>query len=796
MQASQSHRVAEQGQAGIEVQPFRPNLHRLGHALCTQRFDRRRLTMTGSGHGTSQGVLPWVDHGPHEAVMQGMPAVLVGVPVGGQQLLRGSVFLGNEEQLLVFGCQAQARTAGNHRNRDRQHQRANDRRQPPQEARVQPRHQPSPGNTQQGLRTMAAHSLAPRGGVVVTLGRIPGRGPAEERGQHEAGVEDHAYRCQQHGEQHLHQHRQGDLDPPAELDSTFGPDQDDTEQLGQEQQHDGGGEQRHGLLRVPLRPQRVQLVRLDEVLRLHQGVGRQQRSRQHQEQEPQRRRQVRHHPGEEHRTVHRVHALDQEQAEVHQVAVAPAAVALELVQQVWRQLFIAARQVVGDPHAPAGTAHQRGFDEVVRKDCTGERALARQRRQGAVLDERLHADDRVMAPVVRLAQLPEVQAGGEQRAVHAGGELLHARIQGIHARGFRPGLDDAGVRVGLHQAHQAAQALAAHDAVGVEHDHVLVLATPTTAEVVEVAALALHPAPTAAVEDAAKAFGFAAHVQPGLLFSHGDVGVVGVAEHEEVETVEVAAGGHRLERCTQAGEHARHVFVTDRHDQCGTRLGCNRLVAGAAARNLVLVAPGEQLEEAHERSPEARRHPAEQDAEEDQDGGLQGIRPHLHHRIPQRLVEDFVEVDERPALVRQNALHVPAGDDGLADHQGQQDVAADRADRAPARRRQLALGWLRGIGAAGHAPPHADQHVGAPRLWHHFGALDRRGDFQTQAAAAVDTEHFGVFQLGGAAHGQARAHRGLHGLGSVGGRFGRQTLVQLTERRAIGEVRPLLVTQW
>ena len=642
---------------------------------------------------------------------------------------------------------------------------------------------------------MAAHRFAPWRGVVVTLRRIPGRRPAEERGQHEAGVEDHPHRRQQHGEQHLQQHRQGDLDAPAKFGGALGPDQDDAEQLGQEQQHDGGGEQRDGFLRVPLRPQRVELERLDEVLRLHQGVGRQQRRRQHQEQEPQWRRQVRHHPGEEHRAVYRVHALDQEQAEVHQVAVAPATVTLEFVEQVGRQLFITARQVVGDPHAPAGTAHQRGFDEVVGEDRTGERTLARQRRQGAVLDERLHADDRVVAPVVRLAQLPEVQAGGEQRAVHAGGELLQTRIQGVHARGLRPGLDDAGVGVGLHQAHQAAQALAAHDAVGVEHDHVLVLATPATAEVVEVAALALHAAATAAVEDAAEAFRLAAHVQPCLLFGDGDVGVVGVAEHEEVETVEVAAGGHRLERRAQAGEHARHVFVADRHHQRGARLGGDRLVAGAAAGNLVLVTPGEQLEEAHQCGPEARRHPAEEDAEEHQDGGLQGIGPDLDHRVPERLVDDFVEVDERPALVRQDALHVPASDEGLADHQGEQDVAADRTDRAPARRRQLALGRLRGVGAAGHAPPHADQHVGAPRFGDDLGALDRRGDLQAQPPAGIDAEHLGFFQLGGAADGETGAHRGLGGLGGAGGRLGRQVLVQLAERGAAGEFRALLVAQ-
>ncbi|MNP25234.1 hypothetical protein D3C76_1180320 [compost metagenome] len=245
--------------------------------------------------------------------------------------------------------------------------------------------------------------------------------------------------------------------------------------------------------------------------------------------------------------MHRVHALDQEQAEVHQVAVAPAAVALELVEQVRRQFFVAARQVVGDPHAPAGTAHQRGFDEVVGEDCTGERTLARQRRQGAVLDERLHADDRVVAPVVRFAQLPEVQAGGEQRTVHAGGELLHARIEGVHARRLGRGLDDPGIRGRFHQADQAGQAFATHYAVGVEHHHVAVVAAPATAEVIEVTALAFDPTAPATIEDAAKALGFAAHFQPCLLFSHGDIGVVGIAEHEEVETVQVTGSCDRLE---------------------------------------------------------------------------------------------------------------------------------------------------------------------------------------------------------------------------------------------------------
>ncbi|MOA27674.1 hypothetical protein D3C78_1485620 [compost metagenome] len=136
-----------------------------------------------------------------------------------------------------------------------------------------------------------------------------------------------------------------------------------------------------------------------------------------------------------------------------------------------------------------------------------------------------------------------MQAGGEQRAVDAGSKLLHACIQGVHARRSRRGLDDPGVRSGFHQAHQTGQALAAHYRVSVEHDHVLVVTAPTTAEVIQVTALALHAAATAAIEDLAEALGFAADVQPGLLLGHADVGVVAVTEDEEIKSIQITGRG-------------------------------------------------------------------------------------------------------------------------------------------------------------------------------------------------------------------------------------------------------------
>ncbi len=62
---------------------------------------------------------------------------------------------------------------------------------------------------------------------------------------------------------------------------------------------------------------------------------------------------------------------------VLQVALAPAAVALQLGQQVRRLLLVAADQVGHQPDVVAGAAHQRGFDEVVRHDAARHAAGAR-----------------------------------------------------------------------------------------------------------------------------------------------------------------------------------------------------------------------------------------------------------------------------------------------------------------------------------------------------------------------------------------------------------------------------------
>jgi len=367
-------------------------------------------------------------------------------------------------------------------------------------------------------------------------------------------------------------------------------------------------------------------------------------ARQCEEAEPQRRRHVGQRAGQKHRAMHRVHAAREHQPRVHQVAVAPAAVALQLVQQVRRRFLVAAGQVVGDPHAIAGAAHQRGFHEVVRQDVAGKRAAAGQRRQRAVLHERLQPDDGVVAPVMRFAKLPEMQAGREQRPVDLVGELLRACMQRVAAGGLWCSLDDAGVRPRFHQPQQRRQAGAAHHAVGVQHHHVAVGAAPAAAEVVDVAALALHAALAAAIEDArflAETVGeFLAQRVPGVELRHRDVRIGGVGQHEEIEVRAFAGGLQRLPGRTQPREHAPHVFVADRHDDGGARRRIDGRVAHQRPRDQVLVAPPQHHDKPHHRRPEACRQPARQHREHAQQ---------RHRRRSRR----------RARVARQHAGHQP-----------------------------------------------------------------------------------------------------------------------------------------
>ena len=203
--------------------------------------------------------------------------------------------------------------------------------------------------------------------------------------------------------------------------------------FGREEHQHAEPEERHGALGVDARPVREQRPAVEEVVGRHQVGVQRQRHAGEQEQQPERRGEVGHHPHEQVQPAQRVQAGGAEQAGVLQVALAPAAVAGGELDQVRRRVLVAAGEVVGHPHRPAAAAQEGGLDEVVAEDQPAERGLAGQLGQAAAVGEGPGADDGVVAPVVAGVAEPGAQAAGEHRAVDAAGELLDAGERGLAA---------------------------------------------------------------------------------------------------------------------------------------------------------------------------------------------------------------------------------------------------------------------------------------------------------------------------------------------------------------------------
>ena len=171
------------------------------------------------------------------------------------------------------------------------------------------------------------------------------------------------------------------------------------------------------------------------------------------------------------------------------VALAPALVAAEKFDQR-RRVLLPAEVLLGQhAHVVAGAPHQRRLDLVVAQHMAAEHAAARQLRDVAMRDERRDADDGVVAPVGAAIALPPGRADGPGAHAEPHAELEEARERAGRGQADDEALQNAELRIGLHDAHQAQDRRRGHEAVGVERDGEFVLAAPALAEVPEVAGL-------------------------------------------------------------------------------------------------------------------------------------------------------------------------------------------------------------------------------------------------------------------------------------------------------------------
>ena len=186
--------------------------------------------------------------------------------------------------------------------------------------------------------------------------------------------------------------------------------------------------------------------------------------------------------------------------------------------------------------------------------------------QAGSLGEGLPADDGVVAPVVAFGAAQPGEAAADHRPVDAARELLKAGEDRASVDEARDGLDEAGIGIGLHAADEVDDRLRLDQAVGVEHQQVIVGAAPAPAEIGDVAGLAADVAAAPAIEGARARSEPRPQLMERRLLGQRHGGIGGVAEDEPVEAGTVAetldAGCHGLDR----GEDPVGVFVVAGHE--------------------------------------------------------------------------------------------------------------------------------------------------------------------------------------------------------------------------------------
>jgi hypothetical protein len=164
-----------------------------------------------------------------------------------------------------------------------------------------------------------------------------------------------------------------------------------------------------------------------------------------------------------------------------------------------------------------------------------------------------------------------------------------------------------------------------------------------------------------------------------------DVGVRRVAEHVDVEVFRLAGRDERIDRRCEPAEHRRHVLVADRHDdrRAHRRVERAHRLCREPARERAGAAE-EKDAGAHDRGPEARRDPGEEDAEEDEETALGEsravLRQHVGHRLGAEASAEDDEDEQEHAAQRQRALVVGAA-------RRQDRCGAEQAPERPRHRR-------------------------------------------------------------------------------------------------------------
>ena len=200
-------------------------------------------------------------------------------------------------------------------------------------------------------------------------------------------------------------------------------------------------------------------------------------------------------------------------------------------------------------------------------------------------NEGRHADHGIVADVAGVAHVHGLQSVGEDRAIKARAELLHAAEQAGAQDRLGVGLQDPQPVIAGHHAQQRDDCVAVHHAVGIHDQHEVIVAAPAPTEIGNVAELGVGVGGAPAIEKASLRKGVAQRMDRRFLGNAMHrLTAVGQQEIVKMPRVLRVRGDDRLPSCRHARSNARRVcrrkvrrrYGTDANDCCGRRAAYTR----------------------------------------------------------------------------------------------------------------------------------------------------------------------------------------------------------------------------
>ena len=259
-----------------------------------------------------------------------------------------------------------------------------------------------------------------------------------------------------------------------------------------------------------------------------------------------------------------------------QVALRPAAFACRHVQKRRRASFVASAQIVIQPDRPARTAQRRRFDEIMAEDCAAKRWPAGKAGQAAGLGKGADADHRVVAPVIAAIARPCRHAARDHRTVDATGELRQPGKDRLSSDKDRHRLDQPQITIRIHAGRQVADRLGGQDAVGIQHNHLVIAPTPTADELCQIAGFAIFVGFAPTIPDRHGRHFARGRDHQRLVDGHGRVAAV--RKHENLGPIGQTGIGQPLGQRGQKADAFGRILVIDRHDHDDPRIvrACGR----------------------------------------------------------------------------------------------------------------------------------------------------------------------------------------------------------------------------